>query len=168
MEYVICVDENNNEIWTMEKIKAHEWSGTLHRAFSVILTNTKWEILLQQRALHKYHCPWLRANSCCSHPRKGESTLDAAHRRTEEELGIICDLHEGQSFIYHADCGNNLVEHEYDTIFEWTIDIDKILYNPEEVMNTTWINKDELKKSMNKNPENYTPRFHEIAKILRK
>jgi len=166
MEYVICVDKQNNEIWTMEKIQAHEWSGTLHRAFSVTISNKKWEILLQQRALTKYHCPWLRANSCCSHPRKWESTLNAAQRRTQEELGVSCDLVEGESFIYHADCGNNLVEYEYDTIFEWTIDIEKIPFNSEEVMNIKWVNIEELKASMERYPELYTPRFHEIAKVL--
>jgi isopentenyl-diphosphate delta-isomerase len=168
MEYVICVDQDNNEIWVMEKIAAHKGKWTLHRAFSVILSNKKWEILLQQRALNKYHCPWLRANSCCSHPRQWEQTIDAAKRRIQEELGIICDLHEGQSFIYNADCGNNLVEYEYDTIFEWRTEISTIPFNTDEVMDTKWIQIDELKQSMKDHPEQYTPRFHEIAKILRK
>ena len=168
MEYVICVDEHNNEIWTMEKLLAHQWSGTLHRAFSVILTNNQGEILLQQRSLNKYHCPWLRANACCSHPRKWENTIDAAHRRTQEELWITCDLYEWASFIYHADCGNNLIEYEYDTIYMWTIDQNDIQFNTAEVMNIKRITLQNLKSSLVENSELYTPRFHEIAKILRK
>ena len=152
----------------MEKLLAHQWSGTLHRAFSVILTNNQWEILLQQRSLNKYHCPWLRANACCSHPRKGENTIDAAHRRTEEELWINCNLNEWTSFIYNADCGNNLVEYEHDTIYTWVIDQKEMPFNIEEIMNIKRINVQELKSSVSKNPELYTPRFHEIAKILRK
>ncbi len=167
MEYVVCVDEQNNEIWSMEKIAAHEGNGTLHRAFSVIIVNKKGEILLQQRSMDKYHCPWLQANACCSHPRIGEFTIDAAHRRTQEELWISCDLEEWASFIYHADCWNNLVEYEYDTIFEWSIESDEIPFNREEVMSTKRMNIKELKASLQKNPEHYTPRFHKIANILR-
>lgn len=168
MEYVICVDNNNNEIWTIEKLLAHQWSGTLHRAFSVILTNNQGEILLQQRSLDKYHCPWLRANACCSHPRPWENTIDAAQRRTVEELGITCNLKEWVSFIYHADCGNNLVEYEHDTIYTWICNEENIPFNTAEVMDIKRISVQNLKASLVKNPELYTPRFHEIAHILRK
>ena len=168
MEYVLCVDKHNNEIWTMEKILAHQWSGILHRAFSVILTNNQGEILLQQRSLEKYHCPWLRANACCSHPRIWELTIDAANRRTREELWIKCNLNEWESFIYHADCGNNLVEYEYDTIYTWVIEQKNIAFNTAEVLNIKRITVQNLKSSLSKNPKLYTPRFHEIANILRK
>lgn len=168
MEHVICVNQNNQEIWTMEKILAHQSGGTLHRAFSVLLFNKKWELLIQQRSINKYHAPWLRANSCCSHPRKWELTIDAAKRRTQEELWIACNLNEWASFVYRADCGNNLTEHEHDTIFTGTIETNEIPFNKDEVMDIKRISIPNLKASLESEPQLYTPRFHQIAKILRK
>ncbi len=91
MEYVILVDKNDQPIGEMEKMEAHE-KGLLHRAFSVFLFNKKGEMLLQQRAISKYHSGGLWTNACCSHPRKGEATIDAAHRRLEEEMGFDCEV----------------------------------------------------------------------------
>ena len=110
----------------------------------------------------------MRAHACCSHPRKGEKTIDAANRRTQEELWINCDLDEWASFIYHADCGNNLTEYEHDTIYTWILNQENIPFNTEEVMNIKRITIQDLKASLSKHPELYTPRFHEITKILRK
>ncbi|MBP7511947.1 MAG: NUDIX domain-containing protein, partial [Bacteroidia bacterium] len=90
-EMVILVDEFDHEIGLMEKQEAHE-KALLHRAFSVIIFNEKGEMLLQQRAFEKYHSGGLWTNACCSHPRPGESTIDAAHRRLGEELGFDCEL----------------------------------------------------------------------------
>jgi len=86
-EYVILVDEQDNEIGQLEKMEAHRL-GLLHRAFSIILFNHKGEMLLQQRAAHKYHSPLLWTNTCCSHQRPGESCLAAAQRRLIEEMGM--------------------------------------------------------------------------------
>jgi len=82
MERVILVDENDNPLGTMEKMEAHE-KGVLHRAFSVFIFNNKGDMLLQQRAFSKYHSGGLWTNTCCSHPREGEPTINAAHRRLQ-------------------------------------------------------------------------------------
>lgn len=116
IEEVILVDADDNEIGTMEKMEAHRL-GLLHRAFSVFVFNTNGELLLQQRALDKYHSGGLWTNTCCSHPRKGESLLAAAKRRLEEEMGMRCSLDYGFVFTYHAAFTDELAEHEVDHVF---------------------------------------------------
>ncbi|HNQ13799.1 MAG TPA: isopentenyl-diphosphate Delta-isomerase, partial [Bacteroidia bacterium] len=115
-EFVILVDNTDKEWGKMEKIKAHEL-GLLHRAFSIFIFNTSGKLLLQQRAFHKYHSGGLWTNSCCGHPRLGETVSDAAHRRLEEELGMQCNLTNGFHFIYKANMENQLTEHEFDHVF---------------------------------------------------
>jgi isopentenyl-diphosphate delta-isomerase len=112
---VILVDEQDREIGVMEKLQAHQ-EGKLHRAFSVFIFNDANELLLQQRAYTKYHSGGLWANSCCSHPTPNETTLDAAHRRLMEEMGMSCDLEIKTSFVYKTPFDNGLTEHEYDYI----------------------------------------------------
>jgi isopentenyl-diphosphate delta-isomerase len=101
LEYVILVNEKDQEIGKMEKQEAHE-KGLLHRAFSVFIFNDQKELLLQQRALTKYHCAGLWTNTCCSHPRENETVVQAAHRRLQEEMGFDCFLEVKTSFIYKA------------------------------------------------------------------
>ena len=113
MENVILVDQEDQEIGVMEKMEAHE-KGLLHRAFSIFLFNDEQELLIHQRALHKYHSGGLWTNTCCSHPRPGESIEAAAHRRLEEEMGIECEMEKMFSFIYKAPLDNMLTEHELD------------------------------------------------------
>ena len=100
----------------MEKQEAHV-KGLLHRAFSIFIFNDKEEILLHQRAHHKYHSGGLWTNTCCSHPRPGEHTHDEANRRLVEEMGMVCTLKEQFSFIYKAKLDNDLFEHELDHVF---------------------------------------------------
>src|SRR5687767_4474132 len=107
MEKIILVDEHDNELGTMEKMEAHKL-GRLHRAFSVFIFNQAGELLLQQRALHKYHSAGVWANTCCSHPRPGENIHDAAIRRLQEEMGLKCELEKAFSFIYKVDFSNGL------------------------------------------------------------
>ena len=114
-ELVILVDENDNQVGLMPKMEAHE-KAVLHRAFSVFVFNEKNELMLQQRALHKYHSPGLWTNTCCSHQRDGESNLAAGERRLFEEMGFVTELKETISFIYKAPFENGLTEHEYDHI----------------------------------------------------
>lgn len=116
MDYVVLVDELDRETGVMEKMEAHE-KALLHRAFSVFLFNSKGEMLLQQRALTKYHSGGLWTNACCSHPRPGESNLEAARRRTFEELGFHPDIRHAFSFTYKAAFDNGLTEHEFDHVF---------------------------------------------------
>ncbi|MBI2109460.1 MAG: isopentenyl-diphosphate Delta-isomerase [Parcubacteria group bacterium] len=153
-EQIILVDEKDNEIGIMEKLEAHK-KGLLHRAFSICVFNNKGEMLLQKRASHKYHSGGLWTNTCCSHPRPGESVLKAAKRRLKEEMGIQCELKEVGSFIYKVPFENGLTEYEYDYILIGTYQNDPIL-NKEEVEDFKWVDLKNLKKDMEKNPRMYT------------
>jgi isopentenyl-diphosphate delta-isomerase len=114
-ELVILVDQEDNKIGLMPKMEAHE-KALLHRAFSVFIFNKDRELMLQQRAMHKYHSPGLWTNTCCSHQRDGESNLQAGTRRLQEEMGFTVPLKETTSFIYKAPFDNGLTEHELDHI----------------------------------------------------
>lgn len=114
-EHVILVDESDSELGTMEKMKAHR-KGLLHRAFSAFVFNSKGELLLQQRAHSKYHSAGLWTNTCCSHPRLGESVEKAAERRLTEEMGMNCSLTTHFSFMYRVTLDNDLIEHELDHV----------------------------------------------------
>ncbi len=98
-EEVILVNEQDEQTGTIEKMEAHR-KALLHRAFSVFIFNGKGEMLLQQRAIGKYHSPGLWTNTCCSHPRPGEDVEAAANRRLKEEMGIETSLKKIFDFIY--------------------------------------------------------------------
>ncbi len=157
MEQVILVNENDEEIGLMEKMEAHE-KGLLHRAFSVFVINSKNELLLQQRAFEKYHSGGLWTNTCCSHPRKNERNIDAAHRRLVEEMGFDCSLEKLTDFIYKAELDSGLTEHEFDHVFvgNWE---GKPNINPKEVASYKWMNIDTLEKDIEAFPELYTEWF---------
>ncbi|MFY8020293.1 MAG: isopentenyl-diphosphate Delta-isomerase [Bacteroidia bacterium] len=160
LEEVILVDENDNEIGLMEKMEAHE-KALLHRAFSVFVFNKKGELLLQQRALHKYHSGGLWTNTCCSHPRKGEEVINSAHRRLMEEMGFDCELELKHKFIYKAPFTNGLTEHELDYIF--TGEFENVPHpNPDEVASYRWIELEQLQKEIELHPENFTVWFRII------
>ena len=114
-EYVILVNEKDEQIGFMPKLEAHE-KAQLHRAFSVFILNSKNEIMLQQRAVEKYHSPLLWTNTCCSHQREGETNVEAGSRRLFEEMGFRTSLKELFSFIYKAPFDNGLTEHELDHV----------------------------------------------------
>lgn len=154
MEEVILVNTDNEVLGYMEKMEAHE-KGLLHRAFSIFIFNTKGEILLQKRAISKYHSGGLWTNTCCSHPRKNESFLDAANRRLSEEMGMSCVLNEVFSFIYKAELDNNLIEHEYDQVLFGTTDQIPVL-NKAEAEDYKYIKPDQLKIDIQANPSQYT------------
>lgn len=161
-ENVILVDENDNEIGTMEKIKAHEEGGKLHRAFSIFVFNTDGEMMLQKRADSKYHAPGKWTNTCCSHPRKGETLEEATRRRLDEEMGFTCDMEKVFDFIYRADVGKGLTEWEYDHVFIGIYD-DEPELNPDEASDWKWIDPDVLLEDVEKNPDDYTPWFKEVV-----
>lgn len=156
-EFVVLVDENDNKLGLMEKQQAHV-AGLLHRAFSVFVFNSKGELMIQQRAASKYHSPTLWTNTCCSHPRENETYLEGAHRRLEEEMGFDCELEFKFSFIYKAHLDNNLTEHELDHVYIGIYNNEPNL-NPDEVMAYRWVELDELKKDIEKNPQLYTAWF---------
>ena len=156
-ELVILVDENDNQIGLMPKMEAHE-KALLHRAFSVFIFNDKNELMLQQRALHKYHSPGLWTNTCCSHQRDGESNIEAGKRRLEEEMGFVTDLKESVSFIYKAPFDNGLTEHEYDHVLLGYYE-DNPEINPEEVADWKWMPLEDVNLDVKNNPQNYTEWF---------
>jgi len=156
-EFVVLVDQDDQNLGLMEKQQAHV-AGLLHRAFSVFVFNSKGELMIQQRAASKYHSPTLWTNTCCSHPRDNETYEQAAHRRLEEEMGFDCELEYKFNFIYKAHLENDLIEHELDHVFIGTFD-DEPKLNPDEVMAYRWVELDDLKKDMEKNPQNYTAWF---------
>lgn len=156
-EYVILVDKDDNQVGRMEKMEAHI-KPSLHRAFSVFIFNSRGELLLQQRAAHKYHSPLLWTNTVCSHPRDGEKTLDAAHRRIVEEMGMDCDFEEVFSFLYKAEVGQGLIEHEFDHVFIGVSDIEPNI-NSDEVETWKYVDIEWLKLDIVTNSLEYTEWF---------
>lgn len=156
-EYVILVDENDNDIGVMEKLQAHQ-EGLLHRAFSVFIFNDKQELLLQQRAISKYHSGGLWTNTCCSHPRPNETIKDAANRRLFEEMGMSCDLQIKTNFIYKTPFENGLIEHELDYVLVGNTNQNPQI-NKDEVESFKWLSILDIKKDIIDNPNQYTSWF---------
>jgi isopentenyl-diphosphate delta-isomerase len=157
IEKVILVDKNDNELGTMEKQEAHV-KGLLHRAFSVFIFNDKNELLLQRRAVKKYHSGGLWTNTCCSHPRQNEKTEDAAKRRLLEEMGLRSTLKKQFDFVYKAKLDNNLYEHEFDHVF-FGFTNDLPIINPEEVEEYTYKTLEDIGNEMKAIPDKYTEWF---------
>ena len=156
-EQVILVDEQDNPIGLMPKLEAHQ-KAVLHRAFSVFILNAKGELMLQQRAKHKYHSPGLWTNTCCSHQRQGETNIQAGMRRLQEEMGFTTDLNEIISFIYKAPFDNGVTEHELDHVMVGYTEEAPVI-NPEEVANWKWMDMDTLAEDIQQQSELYTAWF---------
>lgn len=157
MEYVILVNENDEETGIMEKMEAHE-KALLHRAFSVFIFNDKNEMLLQKRAQKKYHSGGLWTNACCSHPRPGESIDAAAERRLKEELGFNTTLKKRFSFIYKAAFDNGLTEHEYDHVLTGTYN-GSIQPDLNEAEDYLYISLSKIDEELNTQPQKFTTWF---------
>jgi isopentenyl-diphosphate delta-isomerase len=153
-EEVILVNEHDQATGTMEKMQAH-LDGALHRAFSVFVFNTKGQLLLQQRALSKYHSGGVWTNTCCSHPRPGETNGDGANRRLMEEMGLQCPLQHIFSFTYRAELDGGLTEHEHDHVFFGVSD-DAPTPAPAEVMDTIYMDMNELQYKLTAEPQLYS------------
>ena len=159
MEEIILVDKNDKEVGFIEKLKAHENGGKLHRAFSIFVFDSKGKMLIQQRAKVKYHFGGLWTNTCCSHPNKGETLEIATHRKLKQEFGFDTKMKELTNFIYRAeDSVSGLTEHELDHVFIGTFN-GKPVPNPEEIGDFKWIDPKELQQDVKNHPENYTPWF---------
>lgn len=156
-EQVVLVDAQDNPIGLMGKLEAHQ-KAVLHRAFSVFVLNDQNELMLQQRALHKYHSPGLWTNTCCSHQRSGESNIQAGTRRLQEEMGFTTELTELTSFIYKAPFDNGLTEHELDHIMLGRYNSSPNI-NLDEVADWKWMSIEEVKKDVDAHPERYTVWF---------
>ena len=157
MELVILVDEQDNELGTIEKMEAHQL-GVLHRAFSVFIFDRQGRMLLQQRALHKYHSGGLWTNACCSHPRPGEKVESAAKRRLKEEIGIETELEPMFNFTYKASFENGLMEHEFDHVFYGEYN-GELLPNKLEVMNTKFATIEDISGQIQVEPGIFTAWF---------
>lgn len=156
-EFVILVDKEDNKIGLMPKMEAHE-KAMLHRAFSVFVFNKDNELMLQQRAMHKYHSPGLWTNTCCSHQRDGENNIAAGTRRLQEEMGFSTALKETTSFIYKAPFDNGLTEHELDHILVGHYEGEPVI-NEDEVASWKWMSLEEVNKDIVVNSEQYTAWF---------
>ncbi len=156
-EKVILVDINDNPIGLMNKLEAHE-KAVLHRAFSVFVLNDRNELMLQQRAHHKYHSPLLWTNTCCSHQRENETNIQAGTRRLREEMGFETELEEMFHFIYKAPFDNGLTEHELDHVMIGYYNNEPAI-NKEEVESWKWMKIEEVKNDMIMNPNLYTVWF---------
>ncbi|MCX7728362.1 MAG: isopentenyl-diphosphate Delta-isomerase [Bacteroidia bacterium] len=163
--YVVLVNEKDEELGLMEKNEAHQ-KGLLHRAVSVLLFNTKGELLLQQRSFNKYHSAGLWSNTCCTHPYPQESTKNAAIRRLREEMGIVVnDMISFDKIIYYVEFDNNMKEHELDHIFIGISDAVPII-NAEEVSDFKYVQLDDLKNQLQQNPQKFTYWFNLIMNTL--
>lgn len=159
-EMLILVDNEDNSIGSAGKLSVHQ-QGLLHRAFSIFIFDNKGRLLLQRRALSKYHSAGLWTNSCCGHPRWGEGTQAAACRRLQEEMGFATGLKKVSSFTYHAEVPGNLIEHEFDHIFVGVFDGEPQV-NSDEAEDWQWIDIHQLIHQVKLHPENFTAWFKVI------
>lgn len=159
-EQVILVNDKDIPYGSMEKLEAHR-KALMHRAVSVFIFNSAHQLLLQQRAHEKYHSGGLWTNTCCGHPRPGESAKDAAKRRLSEEMGLSCSLLPLFQFSYKAVLDHDLTEHEYDHVFIGFSD-ESPQPNPEEANDYRYVSIDALKRELQIEPQNYTAWFRLI------
>ena len=155
-DLLILVDSNDQEIGFLDKTRCHEDQGKLHRAFSIFLFNRSGEVLIQQRATSKPLWGDFWSNTCCSHPRAGESIDFAASRRIEEELGVQSDLKFVYKFEYQARFNTQLSENELCSVYFGRFD-GAPAPNPNEVQSWKWISKESLTKELRENTDLYTP-----------
>lgn len=158
IQQVILVNEADQELGTMEKLEAHR-KGLLHRAFSVFIFNRSGEMLLQKRALEKYHSAGLWSNACCSHPAPGEVLPEAAMKRLEEEMGFTTPLLPAFDFTYRAELENGLTEYEFDHVFTGEYE-GPVLINQAEVMDYVYRPMSVIRKDLEAYPQNFTAWFH--------
>jgi isopentenyl-diphosphate delta-isomerase len=156
MEQVILVNELDQEIGLMEKMEAHR-QGKLHRAFSVLLFNSRGDLLLQKRAQSKYHSGGLWTNTCCSHPRPDETMEDAIRRKLMQEMGIDASPVYSHKFIYKTSLAD-LIENEMDYVYVGQFD-GKPVINHEEVEDWKYVNSTALSQDISRHPEKYTHWF---------
>lgn len=156
-DYVILVDENDSQRGIMGKMEAHK-KGELHRAFSVVVFNSKGEMLLQRRAIEKYHSGGLWTNTCCSHPKLGEDLQESARKRLNEEMGFSCELENAFSFIYKTALADELSEHELDhVLIGYYNESPKI--NTLEVSEWKYMSVDDIQEDLKLYPGKYTVWF---------
>ncbi len=166
-EPLVLVDEEDRDIGYLDKAAAHQGHGVLHRAFSLFIFNARGELLLQRRAAGKRLWPGFWSNTCCSHPRRGETLEQAIHRRLEEELGLSTPLQFLFKFQYQAQYDAQGAEHELCSVYAGRSD-GKAKVNVNEISALRYIAPDALDAEMAARPETFTPWFKiEWARIRR-
>lgn len=156
----MLVNDHDEETGVMEKMEAHR-TGSLHRAFSVLLFNSRGEMLLQKRAQTKYHSSGLWTNTCCSHPRPGESLEEATRRKLRQEMGIEANPRFAFKFQYKAPLDNQLIEYEIDHVFIGQFDGEPVL-NEHEAEDWRFVDLHSLKQQIHTDPQQFTPWFRLI------
>lgn len=157
-EELILVDEDDCEQGTLSKAACHDGDGLLHRAFSLFAFDSRGHLLLQQRSAEKRLWPLFWSNSCCSHPRSGESMQTATRRRIQQELGIGADLEFVYKFSYHARFGELGSERELCSVFLGRID-NEVQPNRNEIADVRFVSPDELSQALDEDDDSYTPWF---------
>ena len=157
-EALIIVDAQDRILGHGTKAELHRGPGTLHRAFSIFLFNDAGHVLLQKRSADKPLWPEFWSNTCCSHPRRGESYGIATSRRLKEELGVEAPLRFTHRFRYQAQFSAEGAEHELCSVYVGRIDGDP-MPNPQEVSDWQWVSPSALDEWLDTNPENLTPWF---------
>jgi isopentenyl-diphosphate delta-isomerase len=156
-EEVILVDDKDRQVGAGEKLDTHR-KGILHRGFSIFIFNSKGEMMLQKRAMMKYHGAGLWSNACCGHPRPGEDLMSAMKRRLREEMGFECKLERMFDFIYKVQLDKGMMEHEFLHVYKGIFDgVPKV--NPDEADDWKWVSMDDLRKDMGENPDSYSAWF---------
>jgi isopentenyl-diphosphate delta-isomerase len=162
MEQVILVNEHDQVVGAMDKMEAHQ-KGVLHRAFSILIFNSKGEMLLQKRSQGKYHSGGLWTNACCSHPAPDENLTDATKKRLKHEMGIDLQPEFAYKFIYKSKLDRELTEYELDHVFTGIFDgVPDI--NTNEVEDWKFVNLNTLRQDMQAHPDDYTVWFKLIMK----
>lgn len=157
VEQVVLVDQDDRPTGVAGKMAAHR-AGVLHRAFSVLVWNSRGEVLLQKRARSKYHSGGLWTNACCGHPRPGEDVAAAASRRLKEELGFTCPLTAIGELTYRADLDQGLIEHEFVHVFRGFYE-GEMTPDPAEVEDLKWVTPEVLLQTFDETPEIFTAWF---------
>jgi isopentenyl-diphosphate delta-isomerase len=157
-EELILVDEGDREIGHLSKAECHDGDGILHRAFSIFIFNRRGELLLQKRSAGKRLWPLFWSNSCCSHPRRGESMTEATERRLHQELGISTALDHLFTFSYHAQYLDLGSERELCWVWAGSCD-DEPRFNTTEIAEVRWIAPGDLERELAAAPERFTPWF---------
>lgn len=159
-DILILVDPSDTPVGTCGKMQAHQ-KGLLHRAFSSFIFDTRGRLLLQRRAVSKYHSAGLWSNTCCGHPRPGEATTNAARRRLDEEMGFDCELRRVGTFFYREPFSNGLIEHEFVHLHVGRFN-GSIFPDPAEVGAWKWIEISELLAWIGSDPEAFTVWFRKM------
>lgn len=156
-ELVVLVDSADTQVGVLDKMEAHRF-GALHRAFSVSVSDAEGRLLLQKRALGKYHSGGLWTNTCCGHPRPGEGILAAARRRLMEEMGFDCTLKPLFRTSYRARVSNGLVENELVHVFGGRFGATP-RPDPAEVEDWRWESVPVIAADVTRHPERYSVWF---------